>query len=134
MYKPALDTQQAFDCRATAAWLHALAPVVWASQVCALAAFYGGAWIALPCWVAVLYLAVRAHLDAALLDLLAQDPEQAPGRLDDWLARAGWRSPAVAARSMAGRCRGARRLGVYLVSAFAMQVLLLVFAGWHSRT
>lgn len=124
MYKPALPTQQAFDCQATAALLRSLAPLVWASHVAALGAAYWAAWPALAIWGVVLYFAVRVQLDAGLFELLARDPAQGPGRLDDWLLRAGLRRE-VSSRSLEERCAGGRRLARNFLLAWALQMFTL---------
>jgi hypothetical protein len=126
VYKPALDTQQAFDCRATAALLRSLMPLAWVSHGVALAALWQPEYrLSLIAWPAVLYFAVRIHLDAGLFELLAQDPATGPARLDDWLARMGLRRPG-AARSMDERCAGARRLARWFLLAWGTQMLVMV--------
>lgn len=129
MCSPALDRQPpqaAFDCRATAALLRALRPLFWASHVGAfLAVGMRWGWVALLCWLLVLYFAVRVELDAGLFELLADDPAAAPARLDDWLARAGLRARS-GERSIEDRCRGARRLARDFVVAWALQMATLM--------
>lgn len=110
-----------FDCRATAALLRSMGTLVWASHLAALVAAMNHAWWALAGWGLVIYFAVRVRLDAELLDLLASDPNNAPGQLDEWLSRA--RSD----RSIADRCRGARKLARNLTIALLAQV---AFTGW----
>lgn len=114
--------EAAFDCRATAALLKSLGTLVWASHVCALVAVGFRSFFPLLLWGVVLYFAVRVRLDAALLEMLARDPGQAPRQLDAWLSAARLRTSA-ADRSIEDRCLGARRLGRLLVFAFLLQVL-----------
>ena len=78
-------------------------------------------------WLVVVYFAVRVELDARLFDLLARDPDGAPERLDDWLARAGLRAKTAVARGVEQRCAGARRLAMGLVAAWIGQVALLLW-------
>ena len=92
-------THAGFACRAAAASLRALRPVMAAAQAVAIVA---GVWLgaqasiwlvaSLTVWAAGLYLAVRVYLDAELLELLAGDPERHPRELDHFLIRAGPRS------------------------------------------
>ena len=126
------DTRAEFECRATAATLRALRPLMAAAQAVAMVA---GVWLgaktslwlfaSLTVWVAGLYLAVRVFLDAELLELLAADPEGHPGELDDFLIRTGLRRKAVK-RSLAERCQGSLLLGKKLVLAFVAQVAFLM--------
>ncbi len=121
MSKPAQDPRQAFDCRATAALLRALGPLIWASQAAAIiAAGFRYGWVSLACWMLVLYFAVRVQLDAGLFELMAEDA--AP--VDDWLVRAGLRSPSPG-RTLEDRCRGARRLARRFVLAWIAQMAAL---------
>lgn len=124
--KPELDTQQAFDCRATAALLRSVTPLVWASHVGVLLS--RDAWPVLLCWLAGCYLAVRIHLDAGLFELLARDPAQAPGQLDDWLAAAGLRPSTGVERSVEERCQGARRLVRHFAIVWLVQMAALAVA------
>ncbi len=120
---PIPDDSAAFDCRATAALLRALGPLVWASHAGAVVAALQHAWVPLVGWGVVVYLAVRLRLDADLLTMLADDPHQAPGRLDVWLVRARLRTTPPPARGLAERCQGARRLAGYLIAACLFQAI-----------
>ncbi len=120
-----------FECRATAAGLRALRPLVAAAQVGAMVAGVRlgvgvSDWLAasLALWGLGLYLAVRVSLDAQLLDLLAADPAGHPGRLDEFLVRAGLRAAPVN-RSVEERCRGARRWARWLLLAIVCQLAVL---------
>ena len=125
-------THAEFVCRAAAASLRALRPLMAAAQAVAIVA---GVWLSartsiwlvasLTVWAAGLYLAVRVYLDAELLELLAADPERHPRELDHFLMRAGLRSQLVK-RSIEERCQGSLRLGKGLVLAFVAQVAFLV--------
>ncbi len=121
--------QAAFDCRATAALLRSLRTLEWASHLGAVLAISGFKWFLLLPWAIVVYCAVRVRLDAELLDLLALDPQSAPGILDEWLSRAGLRAPSDP-RSIGDRCKGARRLALYLVCAFILQCAATALAFW----
>ena len=122
----------AFTCRATAASLRALRPLMTAAHVGAVAA---GIWLtaqpspwliaSLAVWAPGLYLAVRVHLDAELLELLATDPERHPAELDEFLVRAGLRRSPINC-SIEERCQGARRWGSRLVLAVVLQLALVV--------
>ncbi len=98
--------------------------LTWASHAAALVAAANHAWIPLLGWGLVLYFAVRVRLDAELLELLADDPQHAPGRLDHWLSQAGLRAHSAhrEKRSVAARCQGSRRLARYLIGAFLLQI------------
>jgi hypothetical protein len=103
--------------------------LVWAAHAGVLMAAWRGGKGFLPvlaCWLVVLYFAVRVGLDARLFDLLAHDPAQAPGRLDEWLVQSGLRR-AKADRGMEDRCHGARCLARNLAGAWLVEMVTLVF-------
>jgi hypothetical protein len=128
VYKP-VSTPEAFDCRATAAWLRSLQPLEWASHAGAiLAALQPLGWITWLPWGAVLYFAVRLRLDASLFELLAQG---GAAQVDDWLARAGLRTPRQP-RPMPERIAGSLRLSRWFVCAFLFQMTALVFVTFGS--
>lgn len=128
MSSPAPGTQPEFDCRATAAMLRALQPLIWASQIAALiAAGSRHGWVSMLCWGPVLYFAVRVQLDAGLFELLAENPGLAQERLDTWLARAGLRKRG-SHRSLEDRCRGAHRLARNFAAAWLAQMATLAWA------
>ena len=116
----ALNAQAAFDCRATAALLRSMGTLVWASHAAAVLTASTHARYPLLVWGLVLYFAVRVRLDVELLELLARDPESAPGRLDQWLSQAGLRARS-GERSIADRCQGSRRLARHLICALVLQ-------------
>ena len=92
MSRPAPDsasTAAAFDCRATAAMLKSMRSLEWASHIGAVLAIGGHKWFPLLVWGVVIYFAVRVRLDAELLEMLAEDPECAPNKLDQWLWQMG---------------------------------------------
>lgn len=120
---PIPDDAAVFDCRATAALLRALEPLVWASHVGALVAALQHLWVPLVAWAVVVYLAVRLRLDADLLTLLVTDPHQVPSRLDVWLVRAGLRTTPPPVRGVAERCHGARRWARFLIAACLLQAV-----------
>lgn len=125
MSSPAPGMPPEFDCRATAALLRGMSPLVWASQAGAvIAAGYRHGWPSLACWLVVCYFSVRVYLDAGLLELMAQGSEL---HVDEWLARAGLRSRAQP-RSLEDRCRGARRLARNLLAAWIAQMAALAMA------
>jgi len=126
-------THAEFACRAAAASLRALRPLMAASQAVAIVA---GVWLlnartsiclvaSFTVWAAGLYLAVRVYLDAELLELLAADPESHPDKLDQFLIQAGLRRQPVK-RSIEGRCHGSLLLAKGLVVAFVAQVAFMV--------
>lgn len=94
--------------------------VLWIAHVGALGAFLIGAYWSLLVWAVVVYLAVRVRLDAELLEMLAVDTAAVPARLDAWLESVGLRR-SEGERTIAQRCRGARRLACYLVGACVLQ-------------
>ncbi|MEP7351889.1 MAG: hypothetical protein ABI824_01525 [Acidobacteriota bacterium] len=127
----ALHAEATFDCRATVALLKAMSPLVWASHAAALLAASYHAWLPLLPWGLVIYFAIRVRLDAALLEMLACDPMSAPGRLDQWLSRAGLRARVgelsivernIEERTIEVRCQGSRRLARYLAGACLLQL------------
>ena len=122
------------ECRAAAASLRALRPLMLASQIAALVSGLRigageSAWHAAPLavWAFALYLAVRVHLDAELLELLALDPERHPAELDEFLIRSRLRRTPVN-RGIHERCQGSLRLACGLVVAVAIQLSLLAFS------
>lgn len=135
MSRPAPDLPplpDAFDCRATAALLRSVGTLLWASHAAAVVAASARAWYPLVGWGLVLYFALRVRLDAELLELLALDPQHAPGRLDQWLSRAGLRAPSRE-RRIEDRCQGSRRLARYLIGAFVLQIAATAVALVSSR-
>lgn len=124
---PRITTEAAFDCHATAGLLRSMRGLEWASHFVAMVAIVNSAWFSLLAWGLVLYFAVRVRLDAELLELLADDSECAPRRLDKWLSSAGLRTPR-GERSIEDRCKGSRRLARSLVIAFLLQCTLTAWA------
>ena len=134
MLKPVPDsasTEAAFDCRATSALLRSMRTLAWASLIGAWLAANYNAWFPLLVWGVVLYFAVRVRLDAELLEMLASDVENAPKHLDQWLSEAGL-AHSSGERSIADRCKGARRLARYLVFALIIQYGSTALAIWGS--
>ncbi len=120
-----------FDCRATAALLHAGDSVALAAHVAAILNLLplskGGpaAWIAagsLAVWCAVVYLSVRVKLDARLFELLS---EYSAEDLDAWLQASGLRKAPVA-RGISERRRGAIQLGCGLLFAVVVEIALVL--------
>jgi len=126
------SAEAAFDCRATAAMLKSMRSLEWASHIGAVLAVGGHKWFPLLVWGVVIYFAVRVRLDAELLEMLAEDPECAPGRLDQWLSQVGLRSSSVE-RSIKDRCKGARVLARYLVCAVLLQFAVTALVFWGSK-
>ena len=118
--------QATFDCRATAALLRSMRALEWASHLGALLAFSYHTWLPLLAWGTVLYFAVRVRFDAELLEVLADDPKCAPASLDHWLSRTGQ-------RSIADRCKGARRLALYLLCALLLQIAATAMLVWRAN-
>ena len=132
MLKPAPDsasTEAAFDCRATAALLKSIGGLEWASHLAAVLAISKFKWLPLLAWGFVLYLSVRVRLDTQFLEMLADDPEGTPSKLDEWLSMTGLRSRR-AERSIEDRCKGARDLAHNLVYALLLQFLVTALAVW----
>jgi hypothetical protein len=82
----------------------------------------------LLCWTAVIYLAIRVKLDAALFDVLAEDPERGPGRLDFFLVSARLRTSTQDSRPVEERILGAVGLWKKLLVATAAQLVTLAAA------
>lgn len=131
------DSQPAFDCQAAAALLRSGMPASFAAHVAGVAAFFhrpestfGFALIAasLACWTAVIYLAIRVTLDAALFDMLAEDPDRGPGRLDFFLASARLRQEVTDTRPIEDRIQGAVGLWKKLLLATGLQLATLAAA------
>ena len=135
MCKPVPDplkSQEALDCRATAALLRSMRSLEWASHIAAILAISIAKWLPLVAWGLVLYFSVRVRLDAHLLEILAQDPEHAPANLDNWLSKTGLRT-SRGERSIADRCKGARALARNLGCALLLQILLTALVLWGSK-
>ena len=114
-----------FQCRATARLLRTGQMLSLAGHVGAVIAGFrigsGLSTSALICWLAMIYFSIRVQLDAELLDLLAEDPQQ----LDTFLAEAGLKKRADS-RSIEDRCQGAVKLWKCLVLALILELALLM--------
>ena len=117
------------ECRITAALLRSFRSVAFAGHAAAIVAGLRAAqgssgWLyllSILSWGLVVYLSVRVDFDARLFAAFAEDPEGAPGQLDQFLSRTN-------RRGIPERRRGALRLARMLVIAWLAQVGALIVA------
>jgi hypothetical protein len=89
--------------------------------------------IVLMLGLAQVYLAIRIEIDRRIFERFAEDPAAA-AEFDAALVQVGWaKAKGEAPRAMADRAEGAHAFVKWANLVLALQILLLVVAGWLAR-